>query len=266
MRDPLNEIALGARSLCMPCDLIPVCVCLREAERITPLPLVAIGSVRPPAGRGNAATLEPDGLALFAGHVAEYLHEIESHFGVSIRRIGIDAPSDPRTDGTPRRLAEAALDARRINCFTTPTGAEFARIRIKAAAHLACGGAESRLPHANQLWMLVGFALFDRLRREWECLEVFPQATVCVLGANALHKSRPGGVRAQLVAVARYTGWPDPPIEEALKNVVSGPAHDGLDAYMSAWVAALDPHERIPLGQPPNDAIWVPSLRGGTGH
>jgi hypothetical protein len=245
---------------------LPVCVCLREGVRIRPLPLATISTLRPPVGRGNAATLDADGLAQFADQVAEYLRKVESHFAVAIRRIGIDAPSDPRSDGTRRRQAEAALDVRRISCFTTPSAADFARIRAKASAHLAAGGAESRLPHANQLWMLVGFALFERLRREWECLEVFPQATACVLGANALHKSRPGGVRAQLAAIARCTGWPDPPIEEAVKGAVNGPAHDGLDAYMSAWVAALDSHERFALGEPPNDAIWVPCLQEGMGN
>jgi len=32
--------------------------------------------------------------------------------------------------------------------------------------------------------MLVGFALFKRLRVEWECLEVYPQATMRMLGTN----------------------------------------------------------------------------------
>lgn len=80
-----------------------------------------------------------------------------------------------------------------------------------------------------------------------------------VLGANAIHKSRPGGVAAQLAAIARRTGWPNPPVEKALKGVVNGPLHDGLDAYMS-WVAALHLHERVALGQPPNDVIWVPCV------
>lgn len=67
---------------------LPVCVCVREDARITPLPLAAVGSLRPPAGRGNAATLDSDDLAHFAGQVAEYLHATEIHFGVTIRTIG----------------------------------------------------------------------------------------------------------------------------------------------------------------------------------
>lgn len=81
-----------------------------------------------------------------------------------------------------------------------------------------------------------------------------------MLRANALHKSQRGGVEAQLAAVAKFTGWPKPPREAALKTVVHGPAHDGLDAYMSAWVAAPEIDERLAFGQPPGDAIWVPAL------
>jgi Protein of unknown function (DUF429) len=111
--------------------------------------------------------------------------------------------------------------------------------------------------------MLVGFALFERLRREWECLEVFPQATVCSLGANTIHNSRAGGIAAQATAVAHHTGWPTAPVQQVIKAAVHGPAHDGLDAYLSAWVAALDPLERVPLGHPPNDVIWIPAVSAG---
>jgi hypothetical protein len=136
-------------------------------------------------------------------------------------------------------------------------------IRRKVHEHLAAGGAEARLPHANQLWMLVGFALFHRLRLTWECLEVFPQATAVVLGASAVHKSAPQGLTAQVTAVSRSTGWPasDESVRNPFRGFVWGPGHDGLDAYMSAWVAALEPTEREALGAPPNDAIWVPKTR-----
>jgi hypothetical protein len=244
---------------------LPVCVCLRQGTRITPLLLVAARDLLPPRGRGNVGTLNADVLVQFAGDVVDYLRGIEDRFGVTIRRIGIDAPSDPRRADIPRRQAEIALDMRRISCFTTPSASDFDRIRTKARAHLAGGGAESRLPHANQLWMLVGFALFERLRREWECLEVFPQATVCSLGANAIHKGRAGGVAAQATAVAHRTGWPTVPVQQVIKSAVHGPAHDGLDAYLSAWVAALDPPERVPLGRRPNDVIWIPAIGAGAG-
>ena len=111
--------------------------------------------------------------------------------------------------------------------------------------------------------MLVGFALFKRLRTEWECLEVYPQATMQVLGASTVHKAKAGAVLAQLKAVSGYSGWPDSSIQQplqALKDVVQVPLHDALDAYSSAWVAALDPSQRNAFGSPPNDLIWVPQL------
>jgi hypothetical protein len=203
------------------------------------------------------ASLDSSAVASFARDAALYLHRLEKYFGVSIRRIAIDAPSDPRPDTLSRRLAEIALDQQRISCFTTPSSTGFDAIRVKVRNHLKAGGAESRLPHANQLWMLAGFALFRRLRTEWECLEVYPQATMRVLGASTVHKAKAGGVSAQIEAVSRYTGWPDSSIEQplqALKAVVQAPLHDALDA----WVAALDPSQRSAFGSPPNDAIWVP--------
>jgi hypothetical protein len=42
-----------------------------------------------------------------------------------------------------------------------------------------------------------------------------------------------------------------------LDLVNANPLHNALDAYVSAWVAALDPHERSAFGSPPDDVIWV---------
>jgi hypothetical protein len=242
---------------------LPVCLCVWSDGRLTPLPLAARYTPVPPRGHGNVSSIDSSTVASFADSTALYLHHLESHFGVSIRRIAIDAPSDPRQDGLSRRLAETALDQQSISCFTTPSSAGFETIRVKVRDHLKAGGSESRLPHANQLWMLAGFALFKRLRSEWECLEVYPQATMRVLGASTVHKSKVGGVLAQLGAVSRYTGWPDSSIGQplqALKAVVQAPVHDALDAYASAWVAAIDPSQRRAFGSPPNDVIWVPQL------
>jgi hypothetical protein len=120
------------------------------------------------------ASVDPSTVASFANETALYLRVLEKHFGVSIRRIAIDAPSDPRPDCLRRRLAETAMDKQHISCFATPSASEFEAIRVKVHDYLTAGGVESRLPHANQLWMFVGFAIFRRLRVEWECLEVYP--------------------------------------------------------------------------------------------
>jgi hypothetical protein len=239
---------------------LPVSVCVRRAGRLEPLGLRDRRAPQPPRGRGNPEALIEASICAFADAAAQYLHEVEQHFGVQIVRVAIDAPSDPKSLGTQRRLAELALDVRRISCITTPDKAQFIAIRAKAAAHLAEGGAVARMPHANQLWMLVGFALFSRLRNDWECLEVFPQAIVALLGVGGIHKSRTDGLQAQLAAAARWTGWPDPPVPAALQPVGYGSRHDQLDAYLAAWVASLGPSEREALGTPPGDVIWVPRL------
>ena len=52
-----------------------------------------------------------------------------------------------------------------------PTEKEF-EAKIEASQKfLADGGEPSRLPHANQLWMLVGFELFRTLGEQYECIE-----------------------------------------------------------------------------------------------
>lgn len=242
---------------------LPVALCIWDADRFVPLPVTERGAPDPPRGAGNATALDSVAVTRFADDTATYLRRLEEYFSVRIRRVAIDAPSDPRAGSLNRRRAEEALDALRISCFTTPSADELVQIREKAAVHLRAGGAESCLPHANQLWMLVGFALFERLRHDWECLEVFPQAIVYVLGASATHKTKPGGVFTQLAAVARLTGWPSPPAESLLRTVAHGPTHDGLDAYLAAWVAGLRPEQRSALGAPPDDVIWIPSLATG---
>jgi hypothetical protein len=242
---------------------LPVCLCVWNDCRLIPLPLADRDAPLPPRGYGNVASLEPATVASFADETAHYLRLLEKHFRVSIRRIAIDAPSDHRLERLPRRLAERALDDEHIRYFATPSGTEFETIRAKVHDHLTAGRLESRLPHANQLWMLVGFALFKRLRIDWKCLEAYPYAIWWILGASCISKTQPGGLAARLEAVSRYAGWPEPPsvqLREALKAGVRAPLHDALDAYSSAWVAALDPQKRRGLGLPPNDVIWVPQL------
>ncbi len=237
---------------------LPIVVCTWQGEVLRPLRLREITGVVPPPGGGNVAALDAAKVTTFVRDVVVYLRAIEATCGIKIRRVAIDAPSDPKKDGISRRCAEAGLDALGIRCITTPSLTEFDAKRHEARAHIARGGQASRMPHANQLWMLVGFELFRQLREIWECLEVFPQATVVRIGAGSVHKSKPDGLRAQLEAVARRTGWPQSPKPESLFRLGYGSLHDKLDAYLSAWVAALQESERVPIGKAPSDVIWVP--------
>ena len=145
--------------------------------------------------------------------------------------------------------------------WALPRASDFDQIRAKVATHLSQGKAENRLPHANQLWMLVGFQLFQSLSEKYACIEVFPQATIRAIGVGKIHKLKRGAIEAQCLAVSRHTGWPsewkkDPP----LKSIAWAPQHDCLDAYLSAWVAALSEEDRVGYGDPPEDVIWIPRI------
>jgi Protein of unknown function (DUF429) len=204
--------------------------------------------------------VQPEAVAGYTRNVTRYLHQIQEEFRLEIQRIAIDAPSAPRSAHLPRRLAEQALDKVGISCFTTPSEADWDHIRTKVQAHLSGGGAVARLPHANQLWMLVGFALFRALSTTWECIEVYPQATSFVLGSSAVHKSSAQGLAAQLAAASLLTGWPPGPSDPSFARIAWAPPHDRLDAYLAAWVASLPAADRRPFGQPPDDVIWVPAV------
>jgi hypothetical protein len=240
---------------------LPIVICTWRGNRLVPEALRRL-PFEPPVGLGNAQSCVSGVVEDFARAAVEYLVRVQAVLHVRIVRIGIDAPSAARVHAKPRRLAEAALDAAGISCFTTPSDADFSSIRLEVERHLASGGHESNLPHANQLWMQVGFALFRQLRVISDCLEVYPQATVRELGVGSLHKFKAGGVDAPVVAVSAYTGWPDSlPREAKLDEIAWGSRHDQLDAYLAAWVAALDETERVPFGVPPDDVIWVPRVK-----
>lgn len=240
--------------------LLPIAVCVKNKIGLEPLSLRDLPGISPPRGQGNAKSLDHKTVTQFAKDTATYLHTIEDRFKVLISRIAIDAPSCPKKAGTRRREAEKALDSRGISCITTPDERQFESIRTEAIAHLASGGLESRFPHANQLWMLVGFELFRTLAQEWECLEVFPQAIAVSLGSAGIHKSNREGLLQQLSSIARFTGWPGTPTEDALKSIGFGKLHDRLDSYFAAWVASLQCDFREALGNPPDDVIWIPKI------
>lgn len=239
---------------------LPVAAVVRSHSGLEPLSLRQ-AHARPPVGRGNVCILQNDAAGEFAEETTVYLRSIESEFDIRVARVAIDAPSAPKAVGLARRQCENALDERRISCITTPSFAEFATIRERGLGHLGSGGAESRIPGANQLWMLVGFELFRRLRHDWECLEVYPQAIATILGARDIHKSHWDGVRQQLAAAARHTGWPMVHEIASLDRICYGSYHDRLDAYLSAWVASLEHGDRRAIGCPPDDVIWVPHLQ-----
>ena len=237
---------------------LPVSVCVRNDGRLTPLQFDS-GAILPPRGSGNVAALDERVVQQFARDTTTFLKDVARNENLDIVRIAIDAPCDYRAEDQPRRAAESAMDAEGISCFATPSRSDFKRIREKVAVHLRRGGSVARLPHSNQLWMLVGFALFQELSKLAECIEVFPQAIVRAIGAGDIHKFKREGLQAQISAAARFTGWPDGvQLESRLERSGHGPKHDKLDAYLSAWVASLEEGDRVAFGIPPHDVIWAP--------
>ena len=75
-------------------------VCTWQGKVLRPLPLREITAVLPPLGGGNVAALDTANVVSFVHDVVRYLGAIEAACGVKIRRVGIDAPSDPKKDGT----------------------------------------------------------------------------------------------------------------------------------------------------------------------
>ena len=248
---------VGIDVACAKKKRLPLAVCLNSLGRLETIPL-RDWSIRPPLGEGNLMALETDFQERFAADAVRYLREVEAQFSVRIQRIAIDAPSDPRSADAEGRQCELALGAAQLSYFKTPSWAEFDEIHRQIEKHLSGGGRESHLPHANKLWILVGFALFKNLRRHWECLEVFPQAIVQAMGFAGMHKSSQNGYEGQLAAAARNTGVTTSQLASKLNTACFGSRHDRLDAYLSAWVAALSSQERQAFGVPPDDAIWVP--------
>jgi len=241
--------------------ILPISVCVYESEKLSPIPLMNL-SVPHPRGFGNKLSLDQNVVDQYAMDTRAYLCEIEKTFGLSIECIAIDAPSDFKLESLTRREAEKEMDRQHISCFATPSRSEFAVIIEKARRHLIQGGAENRIPHANQLWMLAGFSLFRELQKQYKCIEVFPQAIAHAMGVSAIHKSKKTGYAVQLDALAQLTGWQSPlHLADVLKECGSGASHDRLDAFMSAWVAYLSSVGKAQaLGVEPDDVIWIPDI------
>lgn len=239
------DVAFGKRKA------LPIAVCTIEGGDLHPLPLRDRTLRQPPRGAGNVAALDPSNVEAFARDAMEYLRWVEHRFEVKIERIAIDAPRDYAPEGG-RRAAELAMDASNISCFATPSRSAFERHRQRALAHLNSGGAESRLPNANQWWMLVGFALFRRLECEFDCIEVFPNAIVRALDSQVPHKSTAEGYAQQIELLRAVTGIQASDVARA----AHGTRHDRLDAVLSAWIASLPPSDRVPHGDGGADTIW----------
>lgn len=215
-----------------------------------------------PVGAGNMEILKPDPFKLAAARLADALDLIAEDQSWTVVRVAIDAPATAPLTGI--RMSERGLGSCGLSSFQTPDELGWRSISQLCQEHLRNGGELSRLPHANKIWMLYGFAIFDALARKarYELIEVYPHSIVRALLPECPHKSTKEGYRKQLDAVANATGWLSQELECALQRMAPGAKHDRLDAFMAAWVASLPQTERKAYGDAknPNDAIWVPRV------
>ena len=256
------DVFIGIDVACAKGKYLPLVICSQENGRLIPLPLGHY-QIKPPRGLGNALTLYDDVNKAFANDVASYIETICDAFHLQPVRIGIDSPLRPRDNRLKRRIEEQALDRSGISCYTTPSTDDFEAIKAKGIAHLQANKPIQNLPHAHQIFMLLGFALNEGLSKVAECIEVYPHATVKQLGVADIHKSKGNQAELQLSAMSHYTGWPRNNDDwEQAGNMCLGPMHDRVDAYSAAWVASLSEQERICFGDPEKgDAIWIPKVK-----
>lgn len=255
------DVFIGIDVACAKGKYLPLVICSQENEQLIPLPL-ANYQIKPPRGLGNALTLHNEVNKAFANDVANYIQTVCDAFHLNPVRIGIDSPLRPRGNNLKRRVAEQALDKAGISCYATPSTDDFEAIKAKGIAHLQVGKPIQNLPHAHQIFMLLGFALNERLSKLAECIEVYPHATVKQLGVADIHKSKGNQAEVQLSSMSHYTHWPETKSDWAQANAMClGPMHDKVDAYSAAWVASLPEQERICFGEAgKGDAIWIPKV------
>lgn len=240
--------------------VLPVSVCVRPEGRPLDILPLRVSLEKPPAGRGNVLALDEQVRRQFAEDVLAWLGKLERAKRLKVQRIAIDAPSDFCRDASGRRSAERSLDASGISCFATPTEDEF-RSKVEVSRKfLTDGGKPSRLPNANQLWMLVGFELFRTLGRDYECIETYPQAVVHQRKCASQHKSTEQGLQSQIHEASKVLGVSATEMRAKLLAMGFGSTHDRLDAFLSAWVASLDEKDCKAFGTPPDDVIWVPKV------
>ena len=90
----LRDAFVGVDIACAIGKRLPVCVCVRGADDALEILPLRRDFEPPPAGGGNVQALDPTVRREFAQSVLHWLRRVEQAFGVRIRRIAIDAPSD----------------------------------------------------------------------------------------------------------------------------------------------------------------------------
>ena len=168
---------------------LPISICTWCDGRLVPLALRRL-DLKPPEGRGNRLALDETVVAKFADAAVAYVQAVARQLDLQVVCVAIDAPSAYCRPDRKRRAAEVAVNRAGIHCFPTPSAEGFNKARNKVEARFDAGSELARVPHANQLWMLPGFAVFRAFENICDVREVYPQATVQVLGAGQKHKTK----------------------------------------------------------------------------
>jgi hypothetical protein len=258
---PSTSVYIGIDVACALGKRLPVCIVV-AGPRLVPLKVPSELATLIPRGVGNKEIFMATPFHDSALGVAKSIAYILNEMGWKVERIAVDAPAAPPDLGS--RESEIEMGGCGLSSFRTPAVGAWPGILQKCSDHKASGGTTATLPHANKIWMLYGFRLFEYLSAalQAEVIEVYPFAIARALVPNCKHKSTEEGYQDQLAAIAEHTGWKPHELHERLKETVPGSRHDRLDAFMGAWVASLPPQRRRAFGDArrPRDAIWVPSI------
>jgi hypothetical protein len=254
---------VGIDVACARFKRLPICFAALNGKRLEPLSLPDALAAKIPVGSGNIEIQEASPFNSTAAALVDALDEIAKEQDWRIARVAMDAPAAPPRTG--ERASEVALRKLGLASFQTPDVSRWIEVKSACRGHLEAHRPLAHLPHANKVWMLYGFEIFNALRAKSaiEAIEVYPYAIVRALVPACPHKSSLEGYRRQLEAVAAATGWTGADLQEVLSRAVPGRIHDRLDAFMSAWVASLDGQQRRAYGNENDrdDAIWVALTR-----
>ena len=220
-----STVYIGIDVACAVSKRLPICV-VAAGYPLMPLNVARHLADLIPRGVGNKEITAAKPFQEAARGVGSAINRIVDESGWKVGRIAVDAPAAPPATGY--RLAENELARLGLSSFSTPAQSAWSDIREKCADHIRIGGTTSTLPHANKIWMLYGFELFNSFRSALaaEVIEVYPFAIIRALLPVCEHKSTEQGYRDQLAAIAARTGWQPEALEVRLKATVAGSRHD----------------------------------------
>jgi predicted nuclease with RNAse H fold len=124
--------------------------------------------------------------------IASSINRIVVAMAGRVERVAVDAPAAPPANS---RASENELGRLGLSSFRTPAAGAWDGIQQKCVEHLGSGGSTATLPHANKIWMLFGFELFNCLRAGLgtEVIEMYPFAIVRAALPACEHKSTEQG-------------------------------------------------------------------------